>query len=269
VTGGNLEYALGPLLTGIVITAAGLPGHIFLVPPALLAAAPLTLQSDRPYVEPGMTALPDMPISRPVLILLLASTFRAWSIFAAIAFVPPFLISRGYDLVGANSLVTLMLLSGVGGQVTGGIHSDRFGRKETVIAGLACAIPFFLIFLYTTGVLSVISLVLFGFVLWSEFSVTLVMSHEMMPSGVGLASGLMLGVALTNVISDRFSHLTALAMLPLLIGGAALLEGTLRYSWKGGLRPGWLKVWGFIGITISREFIRGKVIYITLWWNRE
>lgn len=136
-----------------------------------------------------------------------------------------------------------MLLSGIGGQVTGGILSDRFGRKETVIAGLTCAIPLFLVFLYTTGVSSVISLILFGFVLWSGFSVTLAMSHEMMPSGIGLASGLMLGVAigaggvgvaLTGVVADRYSLLTALAMLPLLIGGAALLVGNPEVPMEGG-----------------------------------
>jgi FSR family fosmidomycin resistance protein-like MFS transporter len=92
VTRGNLGYALGPLLTGIVIIVAGLPGLLFLVPPALPVAAALTRQSDRPHAEPGTTAPPNMTISRPVRMLLLASTLRAWSIFAVIAFIPPFLI---------------------------------------------------------------------------------------------------------------------------------------------------------------------------------
>ncbi len=50
-----------------------------------------------------------------------ASVLRAWAVFAAITFLPTYLVSQGYDLVSASMIMTLMLLSGVAGQMAGGI----------------------------------------------------------------------------------------------------------------------------------------------------
>lgn len=246
VVGGNLGYAIGPVLAGALVWWLGLPGLLFLMLPAIAMAFALK------YVLPGgiIKACADkaklrdseQPTSKkPFIILMIATILRAWAIFAAITFLPMYLVSQGYDLVMASMIVTLMLLTGVAGQVAGGHFSDRYGRKEFMIFGLVLSIPPFCLFLLTGGILSVIGLILFGFFLWSTFAVAVAMSHELLPGNVGLASGIMLGlaigfgglgVAVNGIIADHYSLAAALGTIPIPIAGAIILMCVLPYPWK-------------------------------------
>ena len=173
---------------------------------------------------------------------MVASILRAWAIFAAITFLPMYLVhDPGYDLVIASLIMTLMLLTGVAGQVAGGRISDRFGRKEFMVFGLAGAIPFFYLFFATTGLLSIIMLLIFGFFLWSTFAVAVAMSHELLPGNIGLASGIMLGlaigfgglgVAVNGMIADHYSLAAAIGTIPIPIIAAVILMALLPYPWK-------------------------------------
>jgi len=246
VVGGNLGYAIGPILAAVIVTWYGLPGLPLLIIPAAVMA--LVLWKSFPRRKPGLPVIkepfsgiqPRLPYL-PVLALFSASTLRAWVVFCAIAFFPPLLIARGLSLVMADLLVTGMLLSGVAGQVVAGYLSDQYGRKEFVIAGSLLAVPSFLGFIFLTGLASLISLMVFGFALWSGLAVMLAMAHEMVPGKVGLTSGIMLGaalgvgglgVAVTGILADMYSLETALYLLPFLILAACVIIYYLPYSWK-------------------------------------
>ena len=247
VVGGNLGYAIGPVLAGALVWWLGLPGLLFLMLPAIAMAFALK------YIPPGGITRGCAPMGelidtdhvvtskKPFIILMIASILRAWAIFAAITFLPMYLVSQGYDLVMASMIVTLMLLTGVAGQVVGGHFSDRYGRKEFMIFGLVLSIPPFCLFMLTGGILSIIGLLLFGFFLWSTFAVAVAMSHELLPGNVGLASGIMLGlaigfgglgVAVNGIIADHYSLAAALGTIPIPIAGAILLMILLPYPWK-------------------------------------
>jgi FSR family fosmidomycin resistance protein-like MFS transporter len=183
------------------------------------------------------------PPNRPGAFALLstASVIRAWALFAVLGFMPTFLISRGVDLVAANLITSAMLLAGVARQLAGASLSDRFGRKEFILAGLGLAIPCYAGFLLTGGALSLALLGLFGFGLWSTFAITVALSHELMPRSVGLASGMMLGVvvgaggvgvAVTGWLADVWSLEAALwTVVPVLVA-SAVLYAVLPYPWK-------------------------------------
>ncbi len=67
----------------------------------------------------------------------------------------------------------MLIAGGVAGQVVGGALSDSYGRKEyTILGGLVAAIPPFVVFLTTGGIVSLVALMIFGFILWSTFAVT-------------------------------------------------------------------------------------------------
>ncbi|MFA4825273.1 MAG: MFS transporter [Methanoregula sp.] len=247
VVGGNFGYAIGPVLAGALVWWLGLPGLLLLVLPAIVMAFALKYilpggitKACPPKAAPGDTPH-TVTSKKPFIILMIASILRAWAIFAAITFLPMYLVTQGYDLVMASMVVTLMLLAGVAGQVAGGHFSDRYGRKEFMIFGLALSIPPFCVFMLTGGILSIMGLILFGFFLWSTFAVAVAMSHELLPGNVGLASGIMLGlaigfgglgVAVNGIIADHYSLAAALGTIPIPIAAAILLMIALPYPWK-------------------------------------
>jgi FSR family fosmidomycin resistance protein-like MFS transporter len=225
VVGGNFGYALGPVLAGVLVFWLGLPGLLFLIFPAIFMVFALR------YLLPGgitgaHASHPQQKVKteagqskKPFVILMIASVLRAWAVFAAITFLPMY-------------LVTLVM---------GGYISDWIGRKEFMILGFAIAIPFFYLFFLSSGAISIIAVLLFGFFLWSTFAVAVAMSHELLPENVGLASGMMLGlaigvgglgVAVNGMIADNYSLAAALGTIPIPIIAAMLLMIILPYPWK-------------------------------------
>jgi FSR family fosmidomycin resistance protein-like MFS transporter len=96
-------------------------------------------------------------------------------------------------------------------------------------------------------------MLVFGFSLWSTFAVAVAMSHELLPENVGLASGVMmglaigiggLGVAITGVIADQYSLAAALWSIPLLLFAAMLFMVVLPYPYKTWGRDRALSVTG-------------------------
>jgi len=247
VVGGNFGYAIGPVLTGLLVFWLGLPGLLFLIFPALFMVLALRYLlpggiagACQSHTRLGSTGGNDQS-KKPFVILMIVSVLRAWAVFAAITFLPMFLVTQGYDLMTAGIIMTLMLLAGVAGQVMGGQISDRIGRKEFMIIGLAGAVPFFYLFFATTGIVAIIAILLFGFFLWSTFAVAVAMSHELLPQNVGLASGMMLGlaigfgglgVAVNGMIADHYSLAAALGTIPVPIIAAMLIMFVLPYPWK-------------------------------------
>jgi FSR family fosmidomycin resistance protein-like MFS transporter len=247
VVGGNLGYAIGPVLAGALVWWLDLPGLLFLIFPAvamffaLKILLPGGIAAAREAHAAGKETIPDAPSKWPFAILMVASICRAWAIFAALTFLPMYLVSQGYELVTANMVMTLMLLCGVAGQIMGGRISDRYGRKEFMVITLAIAIPFFWLFMATSGLAAIIALLCFGFCLWATFSVAVAMGHELLPQNVGLASGMMLGlaigfgglgVAVNGLIADHYSLAAALSTIPVPIALAVLMMVFLPYPWK-------------------------------------
>jgi FSR family fosmidomycin resistance protein-like MFS transporter len=247
VVGGNVGYAIGPVLAGALVWWLGLPGLLFLIIPAIIMVFVLNI-----LLPGGIAAAKeahavtkvisgDVPSRWPFVILMVASILRAWVVFAAITYLPMYLVSQGYDLMAASMIMTLMLLTGVAGQVAGGRISDRFGRKEFMVFTLSGAIPFFCLFIVTSGILAIASLLCFGFCLWATFSVAVAMGHELLPQNVGLASGIMLGfaigfgglgVAVNGMIADQYSLAAAIGTIPLPLAAAVILMALLPYPWK-------------------------------------
>ena len=233
VVGGNMGMALGPIIAGIILTSGGIPLITILIIPALVAAAVLFV---RPISD-------ECPVSvqksnsggedwKPVILLFSGSTLRSWVTYGAMIFFPTFLVLQGYPLIEATTLVSVMLIAGVAGQISGGIISDRIGRKKVVVITTLASIPAFIGILITHGPLLIVSMMIFGFLLWSSFAVTIAMAHEQIPSQVGLISGLFLGIAMgagglgvsvSGAIADKIGLTATLSVFPVIILVAGIL----------------------------------------------
>jgi MFS transporter, FSR family, fosmidomycin resistance protein len=201
--GGNAGFALGPLLTTPVVLAFGLEGSVALA--ALPFAAAVLMLVERPRLarlrvthehtagrEPG-TAGEWGAFTRLGLVVSLRSAVY----FGLQAFVPVW-FARQLDTseTAGNAALTVMLAAGAAGTLLGGRLADRVGRRPVVVGSSALLVPLLGAFLTADAAAATLLLAAIGFVAIANFSVTVVMGQEYLPSRAGLASGVTLGLAI-------------------------------------------------------------------------
>ena len=232
--GGNVGVALGPPVITALVTVAGLMGSLGLLVPTLiaslllLAVLPSFSQSAAPRAAAAAAARGvNMPYAMAVLILVV--TIRSWTTLGFTTFVPFYYI----DILGADPrlvgpLLFVFLGAGAVGTVIAGPFADRWGPRAFMQWVLLAALPFGALFLLTRGVLAFVMLGIFGALLTSSFTVSVVLGQAYLPRSAGMASGLIvgfaigaggLGVTALGWVADRYGLPAALwisALTPLL-----------------------------------------------------
>ena len=146
ITSGMMGYAVGPVLMGTLVAFTDLSWSILAALPGLLVTLYL-LRSALPAVEEGvvkhrevLSLLKDQ--SRPLLLLFALVVIRAALQMAFVAFLPLFLVLRGYSAVTASQILTVFLLVGASSGFVGGIFADRAGGQESSgrFHGRSCAL---------------------------------------------------------------------------------------------------------------------------------
>jgi len=198
--GGNIGYAFGPIAAGAVVAAFGLRGGLLLaVPGAVLALALLRryrfLGSFAPAADAPARhdAGPDRPGA--LILLLGVIAFRSCAWFGLITFVPLWEVSLGHGKSAGSHLLALMLLAGGIGTIAAGRAADRFGRRPVLLASLVATPPLIGAFIVVGGAIGAVCLALVGVCVIGTFGVTMVMSQEYLPSRIGTASGLSIGMS--------------------------------------------------------------------------
>lgn len=215
--GGNLGYAIMPLLVVAVTATWGLSGTLALVIPGIIMAA--LLQRYAPEA-PETTSPPNikelwadiMTIRKPLSVITGVVCMRAWLFFGLITFLPSYLIEvQGWPKDTANMILTVILLFGAVGTLLGGWASDRYGRKFVIAASLALTAPLLFLGLSAHGLLIWALTALAGLALLASFSPAVLIAQGLIPKNQGMASGIILGfaigvgglgVSVTGAISD-------------------------------------------------------------------
>jgi len=198
--GGNVGYALGPIVATPVVLAFGLRGGLLLVVPSLVVAAVLVAVAR--YLSqfapaPRAASRGAGRDHRTALGLLLGVVaFRSVTWFGLITFVPLWEVSLGHSKSYGNHLLSLMLITGGLGTLALGPAADRFGRRPVLLLSSAATAPLVLLFVVVGGVPGAIALGLIGCCVMGTFGVTMVMGQEYLPRHVGMASGLVIGLSI-------------------------------------------------------------------------
>jgi FSR family fosmidomycin resistance protein-like MFS transporter len=198
--GGNLGFALGPTVATPLVLAFGLEGGLLLAVPCVVAA--LVLLRAARYLgsfasERARHLAADGPDRVGALVLLLGViAFRSIAWFGLITFVPLWEVSLGHSKAHGNHLLSLMLLAGGLGTLAAGPLADRFGRRPVLLVSSAVTAPLILVFVAVGGAVGAIALAGVGISVISTFGVTMVMAQEYLPSRIGMASGLSIGLSI-------------------------------------------------------------------------
>jgi FSR family fosmidomycin resistance protein-like MFS transporter len=206
--GGNAGFALGPILVTPLVLVLGLHGTLLLaVLPAIVA---VVMARELPRLR-EVAAAKSEHVARAIahedrdpddwrafLRLGGVISLRSCIYFGLQAFVPVWFIHHlGTSKGAGNAALTAMLVAGAAGTFFGGRVVDRLGRRRLVVGSTALLAPVLAAFVLAPSALTAGLLVaLAGFVIIATFSITVVMGQEYLPSRLGLASGVTLGLAI-------------------------------------------------------------------------
>lgn len=235
-TGGNIGFALGPMVGSLLVLGLGLHATIGLVGPGALLALMIFfwpgnfLQREAP--TRGKTKISDGNL-QPVLWASLVLTclivmLRSWVYTSFITYLPMFLQERGLPLETGSLMLTVFLFGGAAAGLYGGHLSDRVGRRRVIIVSMLLYPIFMSVMILSSGPMRWVLTAASGAALLASFSVTIVLAQEILPRNLGLASGLILGLsfgtgglgtAVSGLIADAaglYKTVWILALVPLL-----------------------------------------------------
>jgi FSR family fosmidomycin resistance protein-like MFS transporter len=206
--GGNAGFALGPILVTPIVLLLGLQGTLLLAVIPMIVAAVLARDLRRLR---AVAAEKSAHVARNVaqddrdeddwnafVRLGGVVALRSGVYFGLQAFIPLWFIHElGTGEGAGNAALTAMLVAGAAGTYFGGRVVDRLGRRRLVVGSTAVTIPVLVALVLapsplTAGLLTALA----GFLIILTFSITVVMSQEYLPSRLGLASGVSLGLAI-------------------------------------------------------------------------
>jgi FSR family fosmidomycin resistance protein-like MFS transporter len=198
--GGNVGFALGPILTTPLVLWLGLHGELLILIPCLAMAAVLAFGARflESFAPPGGIQREAVGEDRrgALAILLSIVALRSVAWFGLITFVPLWEVSLGHSKAYGNHLLSLMLLVGGIGTLLAGPAADRFGRRPVLTVTTAVTCPLMLVFVVVGGAVGAVCLALVGVAVISTFGVTMVMGQEYLPRHIGMASGLVIGLSI-------------------------------------------------------------------------
>jgi FSR family fosmidomycin resistance protein-like MFS transporter len=250
--GGNLGFAIGPLLALFVVQTYGFECLPVMIAPSLIFVATILTfwhaiaipRSGAQAAEARNTGESERKAQWLSLSVLIAVVvMRSWIQVGLLTYIPFYFIDhlKG-DALQAGTLVSTFLAGGAIGTIAGAPLADRWGHKRYLVLSMLLSSIILPLFFVTKGILLFVVLGLLGMILISSFSVTIVMAQHLIPQGLGVASGLMAGfaigtggicVTLLGVIADHFGVPAALQSTMALPVIGFLLALGLKYKQTG------------------------------------
>ena len=204
---GTLGFSLGPLVITRLVSSFGLGKSYYAMFAGIVMSA-ILYKFCPPLVEPAkhpveivngkrqsrlLTALHAAWL--PLLMLYLITVIRSGFQMMTNNYLPFMLKEQGASLTSTGNALTIFLLMGGIGGLTGGILAEKFsGRMVTLVSGVLAA-PLLMGAFMTHGTMSLILLGLGGFVLLSTIPVNVAMAQELVPGQTSTVSALMMGAA--------------------------------------------------------------------------
>ena len=204
--GGNIGFAVGPILTTTMVLALGLKGTLILCIPAVVMGGILLYESKTFSNEASSDKELDNidkkeevdewgAFGRLTLTLLCRSTvFFGLNTFLTLYYMN---ILKQSEVQGSIALSTLIVVGAVGTLFAGKL-SIKIGNKKLIIIGYSCLLPLLILFLNIKNpILATIILIPLGFFLYMPYSPMVALGQKYLPNHLGLASGITLGLGVT------------------------------------------------------------------------
>jgi len=185
MVGGELARTLGPLIVVATVEQWGLEGTLRLIPFGLLASFILwiklrniSVSEEIKPIKPNYTRIFIRFL--PVFLTLAGITFFRGAMKSSLTlYLPVYLTGKGMELWGAGISLSVLQLAGAAGTFLSGSISDKIGRRSTLVIVSLMSPILMLLFINSSGIFSVILLVLIGIFLVAPQSVNLAVIHDL------------------------------------------------------------------------------------------
>ncbi len=243
--GGMVGFALGPILITPTLMMLGTRGALVLTLPVLVMAIVLTSNLRRlASVEPA-----DSGVEGRVMVegderwsdfirLTTVVVLRSIAFFGLNTFLPLYWTANLHGTKAGGAMALTALAASVAlGTLIGGRLADRYGRKTVIAWSLGAFVPLLLIFLNSRIFVAAIMLLPIGIAVAAANSVVVVMGQDYLPTRVGLAAGVTLGLSMTiggmltpvlGTIADHYGLSTAMFLVALVPSLAFAMSLTLH-----------------------------------------
>ncbi|HVA36254.1 MAG TPA: MFS transporter [Candidatus Dormibacteraeota bacterium] len=202
--GGQVGYGIGPAVAAALLTRFGGPATALAAIPGFAAVAALFWAMPRVHERshdhtPTRTERGRASASHgnalDVTLLVGSTGLRYLTTAAFMTYLPNVLVGRGASLEGAGEVVTAFLLVSSLGLFAGGFLGDRFGHRAVSFASLALAVPALAGFFLLPAAPALASLLVGSVLLAVQNAPGVALTQALMPRNLGMALGLMNGVA--------------------------------------------------------------------------
>lgn len=208
--GGNTGQALAPLISAFVLVPFGQIGAAWFLIVAAIGIFTLSkisswykkqlaleakLKSKRVLIS-SLPTLTKQQLGMALAVLLLIIFVRSFYVTNITNFFV-FHLTQNYHLTIQHGQMMIFLFLAVGavGTFFGGPIADRIGKRRVIILSILVPVPFALLLPHVALIWLPILIIIIGFFIMLSFSVTVVYAQELVPSRIGLMSGLTVGLA--------------------------------------------------------------------------
>lgn len=259
--GGNVGFALGPVLVTPLMLAFGVHGTVFVLVPTWLMAAVLAIELPRlrtfrrDVVAGGRVRRGDHEEAwGPFTLLAGVIALRSFVYFGFVTFIPLYYVRVLHTSKAlGNAALAVMLLGGAIGTLCGGPLADRFGRRTVLTGSMLLLPPLIVGFLLANPALGIVFAGLAGAATVATFAVTIVMGQEYLPGRLGVAAGVTIGLSiglggvgapLLGLLADAhglravFETIAGLPLLALILVATLPPRRAPAFATSAGLRQG-------------------------------
>jgi MFS transporter, FSR family, fosmidomycin resistance protein len=202
--GGAVGYAFGPIAISALLQHQGLHGSLWMLLPgaaaviiifAAMGSIHAHAQRAREAHHAALEKDPHSVDRGGVTLLVLGTALKYLTGAAFMTYLPNLIVARGGTITEAGTIVTAFLAAGVIGLYAGGWLGDRFGAVAIAVISLALAAPALYGFFALGGAAGITALLFANILLNVQSAPSVVIVQRMLPRNLGMALGLMNGVA--------------------------------------------------------------------------
>lgn len=205
--GGNLGFALGPIMASVALTFWGLKGTvIFLIPTYAMAGfILLALPKLRPMTVDSVTTQASKPIdtkpddwgafTRVTSVVICRSIVS----YGLTTFIPLYFIGVFMQTeADANMNLTIFSMAGAVATLLGGRIADRLGFRRMIYSAFWVLAPcLFILIQCRNSIAAAIVVILIAVALSGPYSSMIALGQSFLPNHIGFASGISLGLAVS------------------------------------------------------------------------